>query len=100
MVRRLISDFLHNDNGSVMSQCYIIPSLPQHRPLYPTFFHRAAFLDGRLKPQYVLLDLGAPDPWVPVEDLRAMVTLLRSGNAYRPLYDSGNVLLYRRRAAE
>ena len=100
VVRWLISAFLDNDTGSVMSQCYIIPSLPQHRPLYPIFFHRAAFLEGRLKPKYVLLDLGSPEPWVPEEDRRAIVTLLRSSHGYSPLYDSGNVLLYRRRAAE
>lgn len=100
VVRRLIDTYLTADTGSVLAQFYTVPSVPQHRQVYLTLFDRGRFLDGRLKPKYVLLDLGAADPYVPPEQLRDMAAMLRRGDEYAPLYDLGGVLLYQRRAVE
>lgn len=96
VVRSLITHYLASDDASVLAQFYTFPSIPQRRLMYLTFFDRRQFLEGQLRPKYVLMDLGAPDPWVPPEDLRNMVMLLRRGDTYRPLYDAAGVLLYQR----
>jgi uncharacterized membrane protein len=96
VVRSLISHFLADSTGSVLAQFWILPSIPQRPGMYVTTFHRGKFLDGRVRPKYVLLDLGSDDPWTPAEDTRAMVALLRRGDLYRPLYDANDVLLYQR----
>jgi uncharacterized membrane protein len=95
-VRALIENHLTDDDGSVLAQFYILPSIPQRRSMYVTLLQSRAFLDGKIAPTYVLLDLGADDPWTPPEDVRDMVALLRRGDVYRPLYDARQVLLYKR----
>ncbi len=95
VVRQMIAQYLQ-DHGSVLSQFYIVASLPQHRKVYLTASHARAFLDGRIRPVYVLLDLGATDPYTSRETTQAMVARLRRGDDYRALYDARDVLLYKR----
>lgn len=94
VVRSLIAHYLTADEGSVLAQFYTFCAIPQRRLMYLTLWDRGEFLAGRLKPKFVLLDLNADDPWVPRGDLRAIVDVLRRGDAYRPLYDVDGVLLY------
>jgi uncharacterized membrane protein len=96
VVRSLIRHHLEQGTGSVLSQFYTFCAIPQRRFMYVTLWDKGAFLAGSLKPTFVLLDLNAEDPWVSGGDLNAMAEILRKGDAYRPLYDAGGVLLYRR----
>jgi hypothetical protein len=95
VVRRLIARYLPPRAGSVLSQFYTYCAVPQRREMYVTLWDRGAFLAGQLKPEFVLLDLNADDPWVPQGEREAMVALLRRGDVYRPIHDAGGVLLYR-----
>jgi uncharacterized membrane protein len=97
VVRQLIAEHLPAEAGGVLSQFYIIPMIPQRHVMYITLHHRAQFLEDRLRPRFVLLDLDAKDPSVPKEDLDGMVNILKNGGHYQAIYDDGRVLLYRRR---
>lgn len=99
-VRALIENHLIGDDRSVLAQFYILPSIPQRRQMYVTSFQSRAFLDGKIAPTYVLLDLGADDPWTPPEDIRDIVAALRGTDVYRPLHDARQVLLYKRAAPD
>jgi hypothetical protein len=96
VVRPLIDHYLAQDRGSVLAQFYTFCSIPQRRFMYLTLWDREAFLRGSLEPMVVLLDLNAEDPWIDRAEIRAMADSLRKGDAYRPLYDAGGVLLYQR----
>lgn len=96
VVRRVISRFLAGNADSVLAQFYIVASIPQRPGMWVTAFHHGEFLEGQIRPKYVLLDLGSDDPWTPAEDTRAMVALLRRGDTYRRVYDRNQVLLYER----
>jgi hypothetical protein len=97
VVRPLIARYLPADAGGVLAQFYTIPMIPQRHVMYVTHHHRARFLEDRLRPRFVLLDLQAKDPAVTEVELQGMVDLLRHGGHYEPIYDDGRVLLYRRR---
>jgi uncharacterized membrane protein len=96
IVRSLVTRYLPAEAGSVLAQFYTFASIPQRQRMYITLHDRDRFLDGRLRPKFVLLDLGAADPWTPPADIRAMAILLRRGDVYRPIYDARGVLLYQR----
>ena len=95
-VRALINRYLKGNDRSVLAQFSILPSIPQRRQMYVTSFESRKFLDGKIAPTYVLLDLNAPDPFTPREDIRDIVAALRRTDVYRPLYDAREVLLYER----
>jgi hypothetical protein len=96
IVRSLIAEHLPADAGGILAQFYTIAMIPQRHVMYVTLHHRARFLEDRLRPKFVLLDLDAKDPPVTKEDLQGMVDILRRGGHYQALYDDGRVLLYRR----
>jgi hypothetical protein len=64
--------------------------------MWVTTFARGKFLQAKIRPKHVLLDLGSNDPYTPAEDTRVIVEPLRRGDEYRPLYDWKDVLLYER----
>jgi uncharacterized membrane protein len=97
IVRQLIAEHLPADAGGVLAQFYIIPMIPQRHVMYVTLHHRVQFIENRLRPKFVLLDLGARDPAVTKEDLQGMVEILRRGGHYEAIHDDDRVLLYRRR---
>lgn len=95
-VRRVIARYLTHDTGSVLSQFFTFQAVPQRREMYLTLFDYGRFLNGDIQPTFVLLDLGADDPYVPRAAIDAMALTLRSGGRYRRLSDRESVLLYRR----
>lgn len=97
VMRAVIARVLPRDEGSILAQFYTLPSLPQRREMYVTYYDMDAFLGRRFSPKYVLLDLGADDPYIPRADLQKAVSILRGGDEYRSLYDHDGVLLYRHR---
>ena len=57
--------------------------------MYVTSFESRKFLDRKIAPTYVLLDLDVPDPFTPREDIRDIVAALRRTDVYRPLTTRG-----------
>ena len=96
-VRFLIDRYLGPNSGSVMAQFFTVSFIRERPGLYFTGYDKDNFLSGALRPDYVLLDLGAADPHTPTAQERAIASILREGRIYEAISDANGVLLYRRR---
>ena len=96
IVRMLIERHLRDNNDSVLAQYYTIMSIPQRDRMYVTYREADQFLQAKIRPVFVLLDLGAEDPIANRDTVLAVAALLRQGKVYVPIWDEQNVLLYRR----
>lgn len=95
VVKFLIDRYLTSNTQSVLAQYFTITGIPQRPGMYITYKEGGRVLEGKLSPQFVLLDLSADDPIATRETILGLVTMLRRRDRYQPVWDDQNVLLYR-----
>ena len=96
IVQALIDRHLRANDDSVLAQYYTVMAIPQRARMYVTYRQADQFLEGKVRPVFVLLDLGAEDPLAKRQTVLTVAASLRQRRAYLPIWDDQNVLLYRR----
>jgi uncharacterized membrane protein len=100
VVRFLIEKYLAGNSQSVLAQYFTITGIPQRPGMYITYKEGGRVLEGKLSPQFVLIDLSATDPIADRDTVLGLAMMLRRRDRYQPLWDDQDVLLYRLAGSE